>query len=156
MKKGFTLIELLVVVLIIGILAAVAVPQYQRAVGKARAVEAKTVLSAYMKALHLAHLETGKYVPSDDDLSIEIPVSQYWDFILNECMYYNGNWGCNVEAIGKNQNEGVGIFLEDEGYLKANESTFSAGFFCEPDDRKFDKCKNLGFTNCDEEICFEP
>ena len=69
---GFTLIELLVVVLIIGILAAVAVPQYQKATEKTRYLEMITISKTLSKAIEYYYLETGEYPQYWQELPIEI------------------------------------------------------------------------------------
>ena len=73
MKKAFTLIELLVVVLIIGILAAVALPQYQKAVEKSRATQALTLAKSVAQAARAYYLENNQSPTRLDDLAIDIP-----------------------------------------------------------------------------------
>ena len=80
-KRGFTLLEMLVVVLIIGILAGIALPQYKKAVQKTKAAQVDVILSTAMKAVNEYLTVQGGFPTSDyvyftgnnSASSIEIP-----------------------------------------------------------------------------------
>ena len=73
--KGFTLIELLVVVLIIGVLSAVALPQYTTAIEKSRATEALTLSGAVRYAAERYYLQKDVWPTNENlkKLDIELP-----------------------------------------------------------------------------------
>lgn len=102
--SGFTLIELLVVVLIIGILASVALPQYEKAVEKSRAAEAITMLNYMHKQAQLCALANGEDCNSktNEELGIELGngftchQNGYSEVCCNKYWCYNNNgidWG---------------------------------------------------------------
>ena len=70
-RFGFTLIELLVVVLIIGILASIAIPQYQKAVWKSRAAQLFTLTKNLATAQEAYFLENGNYATSFEEIILD-------------------------------------------------------------------------------------
>ena len=154
---GFTLIELLVVVLIIGILSAVALPQYQMAVTKSRVATMLPLMRRWSDAAALFKVENGSYCPNGPrPESAELGVSwpsewtcdsagecsnDYWDCLTNdECL---GEVYCIMKWLGD------GTFIQ---ISQPDDPQYSPGRTCFGNERV---CKALGGKKIPGDVYYE-
>ena len=139
--KGFSLLELLVVVLIIGILAAIALPQYKVAVSKSKAVQAIGIVNNLREAQQRYYMIHGKYALSFDHFDIQITDKANINGAIASFKYMT----CNNNATNANGPRAL-CTLFDEALTIARTYENSYRPYCEVH-------KNKSQTDLAEKVC---
>jgi len=123
-RKGFTLVELAVVIVIIGVLAAFAVPRFRAAVERSKASEAFNYLASFQAAQEVFHARMALYADANAvaDLDVKMGTPKYFDIeTITSTDAFESDWSLTLTRDGATAGYGAyTVTFTEEGYDAAN------------------------------------